>query len=332
MRSTVGGERLSDKVQFHGRPLGQFWRRPPSRSRSASSPEESGTGRARGRTRWTVGARDSAAGVPRAVGRPADRPQHRGGGVRPADRRGLADSPPWVGHAGGRACAADVQPAKVRGSTEPIDPIEPRLALRPPPRSSGSGGVSQGRLAGGPAASARRRSTRSVGLRPGWAGRCADHTGRVGWLVLPDALVDEVVAAKSCIDPGSNVLDVLTVAELIDSGDYDRIVRRRRSSYRRRRDRLVEVVSEHAPGSTITGIAAGLHVLAGAADRDGGGTGDRLGGLARFASRGSRRLCRRTTSARRQSWSATPAARARPDRRTGPIAAALTDQRTPSVR
>ncbi len=47
------------------------------------------------------------------------------------------------------------------------------------------------------------------------------------------------------------MLDVLTVAELIDSGDYDRIVRRRRSSYRRRRDRLVEVVSEHAPGSTI---------------------------------------------------------------------------------
>ncbi|GAA3615445.1 MocR-like pyridoxine biosynthesis transcription factor PdxR [Microlunatus ginsengisoli] len=84
---------------------------------------------------------------------------------------------------------------------------------------------------------------------------------RVGWLVLPDALVDDVVAAKSSEDAGSGVLDQLTVAELIRSGDYDRIVRRMRLTYRRRRDRLVSVLAEQAPDTRVSGIAAGLHAL-----------------------------------------------------------------------
>jgi GntR family transcriptional regulator/MocR family aminotransferase len=84
---------------------------------------------------------------------------------------------------------------------------------------------------------------------------------RLGWLVLPASLVDEVVAAKELFDRGTSSVDQLTLAQFIGSGGYDRQVRRARLAYRRRRDRLVAAVAEHAPGVGIAGITAGLHLL-----------------------------------------------------------------------
>ena len=84
---------------------------------------------------------------------------------------------------------------------------------------------------------------------------------RLGWLVLPADLVDDVVAAKSLADRNSSAIDQLTLAELIASGAYDRHVRRSRLVYRRRRDRLVAALRRHAPRVRISGIAAGLHAL-----------------------------------------------------------------------
>jgi GntR family transcriptional regulator/MocR family aminotransferase len=84
---------------------------------------------------------------------------------------------------------------------------------------------------------------------------------RLGWLVLPAALADEVAAAKSRHDGHTGVLDQLTLAELITSGGYDRHVRRMRLAYRRRRDHLVATLSRRAPKVGISGIAAGLHAL-----------------------------------------------------------------------
>jgi GntR family transcriptional regulator/MocR family aminotransferase len=62
---------------------------------------------------------------------------------------------------------------------------------------------------------------------------------RLAWLVLPPALLDPVLAAKSLADGQSSTLDQLTLAELFRSGGYDRHLRRARSRYRGRRDRLV---------------------------------------------------------------------------------------------
>jgi len=78
---------------------------------------------------------------------------------------------------------------------------------------------------------------------------------RLGWLVLPEHLVDEVVAVVDA-SPGS--LDQLTLAAFLASGGYDRQVRHARLVYRRRRDRLVAALHRRAP---VTGIAAGLHAL-----------------------------------------------------------------------
>jgi GntR family transcriptional regulator/MocR family aminotransferase len=84
---------------------------------------------------------------------------------------------------------------------------------------------------------------------------------RLGWLVLPAHLVDEVLAAKASADRHTGVLDQLTLAEFIGSGGYDRHVRRCRLMYRRRRDRLVALLAERAPGVRVTGVAAGMHAV-----------------------------------------------------------------------
>ncbi|WP_030244287.1 PLP-dependent aminotransferase family protein [Streptomyces sp. NRRL S-350] len=84
---------------------------------------------------------------------------------------------------------------------------------------------------------------------------------RLAWLALPDALVEPVARLKALADAMSPVLDQLTLAELITSGTYDRHVRRCRLHYRRRRDRLVAALAEHAPHVRVTGIAAGLHAV-----------------------------------------------------------------------
>jgi len=84
---------------------------------------------------------------------------------------------------------------------------------------------------------------------------------RLAWLVLPNGLVDDVIAVKTAVHHLSSSLDQLALAEFITSGAYDRHVRRTRLAYRRRRDRLVAALHRHAPAYRITGIAAGLHAL-----------------------------------------------------------------------
>ncbi|HEY3478912.1 MAG TPA: PLP-dependent aminotransferase family protein, partial [Streptomyces sp.] len=84
---------------------------------------------------------------------------------------------------------------------------------------------------------------------------------RLAWLALPPHLMDEVVRQKRMADHHSPVLDQLTLAEFLVSGDYDRHVRRMRLRYRRRRDRLVAALAARAPRVRVSGIAAGLHAV-----------------------------------------------------------------------
>lgn len=71
---------------------------------------------------------------------------------------------------------------------------------------------------------------------------------RLGWLVVPSALRDEVVAARA-------------------RGDLDRHLRRTRRSYRQRRDALTAALRQRLPACGATGISAGLHVLVRLPDR-----------------------------------------------------------------
>jgi GntR family transcriptional regulator / MocR family aminotransferase len=84
---------------------------------------------------------------------------------------------------------------------------------------------------------------------------------RLGWLVLPGELADRVAEHKRAAGRLSSGLDQLTLAEFIESGGYDRHIRRARLAYRQRRDRLVAALAREVPGVQVTGIAAGMHVL-----------------------------------------------------------------------
>ena len=83
---------------------------------------------------------------------------------------------------------------------------------------------------------------------------------RLAWMVLPDELVPEIVAAKGHVD-WSSALEQLTLAEFIASGAYDRHVRSMRLRYRRRRDQLVAALAQRAPRVRVTGMAAGLQAV-----------------------------------------------------------------------
>jgi GntR family transcriptional regulator/MocR family aminotransferase len=85
---------------------------------------------------------------------------------------------------------------------------------------------------------------------------------RLGWLVVPEAVLEPVVEAKRRADRGTDVLAQLAFADLVRTGAFDRHVRRMRLRYRRRRDLLVETMACSLPGVTPLGVAAGLHLVA----------------------------------------------------------------------
>jgi GntR family transcriptional regulator/MocR family aminotransferase len=85
---------------------------------------------------------------------------------------------------------------------------------------------------------------------------------RLGWVLVPPALVDAVAEEKRISDRGSSGLDQLAVAALLESGRYDRHLRRMRMIYARRRGVLIDALARHAPGVRLTGLAAGFHAVA----------------------------------------------------------------------
>ncbi|MFJ7207451.1 PLP-dependent aminotransferase family protein [Streptomyces sp. NPDC098789] len=118
-----------------------------------------------------------------------------------------------------------------------------------------------------------RYDRKPVGALQGLAPEQVVHAGslskslspalRLGWLVLPDALVGQVVAAKGLRESWTSAVDQLTFADFLDSGAYDRHVRRMRHRYRDRRDHLAATLTRRAPQVRVTGIAAGLHAVLG---------------------------------------------------------------------
>ena len=85
---------------------------------------------------------------------------------------------------------------------------------------------------------------------------------RLGWMILPDALVDAMASIKDLNDRGSASLDQLAFADFLSRGEFDRHLRRMRPIYRERRDALLDALRRHLPALRPVGASAGLHVLA----------------------------------------------------------------------
>ncbi|ANC32511.1 PLP-dependent aminotransferase family protein [Isoptericola dokdonensis] len=81
----------------------------------------------------------------------------------------------------------------------------------------------------------------------------------VGWTVLPTAWRAAFADAPG---GGPSVLDQLTFTRLLAGGGYDRHLRAARGRYRRRHDALSAALAAALPEVRLTGLAAGLHLLA----------------------------------------------------------------------
>jgi GntR family transcriptional regulator/MocR family aminotransferase len=86
-------------------------------------------------------------------------------------------------------------------------------------------------------------------------------TLRIGWILAPERLFPALVRAKQVADRASPGLDQLALATLIETGRYDRHLRRMRTEYATRRETLLTALAEHAPDVRVTGLAAGFHAV-----------------------------------------------------------------------
>ena len=84
---------------------------------------------------------------------------------------------------------------------------------------------------------------------------------RLGWLVAPERLAEQLVAAKERDDLGTPVVEQLALADFLERGELDRHLRRTGAIYRGRRDALVAALERHLPGCVPAGVAAGLHLV-----------------------------------------------------------------------
>ncbi|HEY1920674.1 MAG TPA: PLP-dependent aminotransferase family protein [Streptosporangiaceae bacterium] len=86
---------------------------------------------------------------------------------------------------------------------------------------------------------------------------------RLGWIVCPARLAGPLAHGKRYDDRGCPALDQLALAALLDSGRFDRNLRRNRTVYAARRQALVDALRVHAPSVEVSGLAAGFHAVAG---------------------------------------------------------------------
>jgi GntR family transcriptional regulator/MocR family aminotransferase len=84
---------------------------------------------------------------------------------------------------------------------------------------------------------------------------------RIGWLAVPNNLVSAVAAAKYAADLGSDIWTQATLADFLARGELDRHIRIMTIRYRALRDRLVAELADRLPDWSVTGTAAGLHMV-----------------------------------------------------------------------
>ena len=83
---------------------------------------------------------------------------------------------------------------------------------------------------------------------------------RLGWLLVPAALVERATRLRARLDGGSPVLEQLALARLIETAGLDRHVRLTRAEYGRRRTALLAAIADLLPEVEVHGSLAGLHV------------------------------------------------------------------------
>ncbi len=85
---------------------------------------------------------------------------------------------------------------------------------------------------------------------------------RLGYLVLPESLVEPITAVKANGDTGTAALEQLTLADFLSEGHFDRHLRRTNISNAARRNALVDAIGkEFGERAQVCGANTGLHLL-----------------------------------------------------------------------
>jgi GntR family transcriptional regulator/MocR family aminotransferase len=84
---------------------------------------------------------------------------------------------------------------------------------------------------------------------------------RLGWLVVPPDLLDDVLAARRATDGMTASLVQAIFAVFLERGDLDRHLRRARRVYNERRDALVAALARDLPEACVEGVSAGLNAF-----------------------------------------------------------------------
>jgi GntR family transcriptional regulator / MocR family aminotransferase len=86
---------------------------------------------------------------------------------------------------------------------------------------------------------------------------------RLGWLVTPPRLAEQVASRQRRRGSMPSPLNQLAFSDLIERGELDRHLRRQRRRYSRRREALLAALAGKLPEARVSGAAAGLYVVAG---------------------------------------------------------------------
>jgi GntR family transcriptional regulator / MocR family aminotransferase len=100
---------------------------------------------------------------------------------------------------------------------------------------------------------------------------CAIHLGsfsralgaglRLGYMVVPEHLAGVVTAAKGLLNNGNAWLEQAALAEMMRAGSFAAHVLRSRARYKENRDHLIAALRRNFGDISITGEAAGLHLV-----------------------------------------------------------------------
>lgn len=85
---------------------------------------------------------------------------------------------------------------------------------------------------------------------------------RIGYMVLPKALVERVTAVRSVTGRSNSIIEQLALTRYIEAGDFARHLRASRSVYVRRRDLLLTELRNAFPERlVVSGEHAGFHFI-----------------------------------------------------------------------
>lgn len=70
---------------------------------------------------------------------------------------------------------------------------------------------------------------------------------RLGWIIGPEELLEQIYVCKQCLDLCPPVFDQYLAAEFLTSGALDRNLQRSVAVYRRRRDKMVSLLEKYMP-------------------------------------------------------------------------------------